>query len=45
MASYLGAAVPGIILDVLLVEIAFALAGFLKRTWYAFGKTAQAGPV
>jgi peptide/nickel transport system permease protein len=38
VVSYLGAAVPVILLNVVLVEFVFALPGFLKRTWHAFGK-------
>jgi peptide/nickel transport system permease protein len=38
VASYLGAAVPAIVLNVVLVEFVFALPGFLKHIWRAFGK-------
>jgi peptide/nickel transport system permease protein len=38
VASYVGAAVAGIVLNVVLVEFVFALPGFFKHTWRAFGK-------
>jgi peptide/nickel transport system permease protein len=38
VASYAGASVAGLILNVVLVEFVFALPGFFKYTWRAFGK-------
>jgi peptide/nickel transport system permease protein len=38
VASYVGASVAGIVLNVVLVEFVFALPGFFKHTWRAFGK-------
>ena len=38
VASYIGAAIPTIVLNVVLVEVVFALPGFFAHTWRAFGK-------
>jgi peptide/nickel transport system permease protein len=38
VASYIGAAIPTIVLNVVLVEFVFALPGFFAHTWRAFGK-------
>ena len=38
VASYVGAAIPTIVLNIILVEFVFALPGFFAHTWRAFGK-------
>jgi peptide/nickel transport system permease protein len=38
IASYIGAAIPTIVLNVVLVEFVFTLPGFFRHTWRAFGK-------
>lgn len=38
VASYIGAAIPTIVLNVVLVEFVFTLPGFFRHTWRAFGK-------
>ena len=38
VASYVGAAIPTIVLNVVLVEFVFTLPGFFRHTWRAFGK-------
>jgi len=40
VASYIGAAIPTIVLNVILVEFVFTLPGFFRHTWRAFGKAA-----
>jgi peptide/nickel transport system permease protein len=40
VASYIGAAIPTIVLNVVLVEFVFTLPGFFRHTWRAFGKSA-----
>jgi peptide/nickel transport system permease protein len=40
VASYIGAAIPTIVLNVVLVEFVFTLPGFFRHTWRAFGKAA-----
>jgi peptide/nickel transport system permease protein len=39
VVSYIGAAVPTIVLNVVLVEFVFTLPGFFRHTWRAFGKS------
>jgi peptide/nickel transport system permease protein len=39
VASYIGAAIPAIVLNMVLVEFVFAVPGFFKHTWRAFGKS------
>lgn len=38
VASYVGAAIPTIVLNVILVEFVFGLPGFFTHAWRAFGK-------
>jgi peptide/nickel transport system permease protein len=40
VASYIGVAIPTIVLNVVLVEFVFTLPGFFRHTWRAFGKAA-----
>src|SRR4051812_47831320 len=39
VASYIGAAIPAIVLNMVLIEFVFAVPGFFKHTWRAFGKS------
>src|SRR5215213_1375070 len=40
VSSYIGVAIPTIILNIVLVEFVFTLPGFFRHTWRAFGKAA-----
>jgi peptide/nickel transport system permease protein len=44
VGSYIGAAIPTIVLNVVLVEFVFTLPGFFRHLWRAFGKAAGFAP-